>query len=245
MLEKLPHKYLELSYFSLVLLIAFFIKHWYSQAALTQMQWMMQPLAMMLDQFTSGSFEVDAQGQWYNSTWNVILVKACSGLNFFLASFMVLAIAFKARVKTPTVAKLIACIGVAVLLAWPVTLLANTARILTAMYFINHPELVQWTSLNDEQIHRLVGLVVYFPLLVCQLYMVRAFSLVTSYAVSALVIVLLLVIVPLLTGNAFMQVGVFIEHVLAVFGVLLLVGLFCIVVAWIKNRREMLIAQEY
>lgn len=238
MLEKLPHKYLELSYFALVLLIAFFIKHWYSQAALMQMQWMMQPLAMMLDQFTSGGFEVDAQGQWYNSTWNVILVKACSGLNFFIASFMVLAIAFKARVKVPTVAKLIACIGFAILLAWPVTLLANTARILTAMYFINHSELLQWTSLNDEQIHRFVGLVVYFPLLVCQLYMVRAFNLVTSYAISALVIVLLLIMVPLLTGNAFMQVGIFIEHVLAIFSVLLLVGLFCLLAEMLKKRNN-------
>lgn len=233
----LKHKHLDLLYFAIVLLAAYFIKRWYSQAELHDMQWVMQPLAMILELFIPGSFEVDTQGQWYNTSWNIILVKACSGLNFFIASFVVLAIAFQAKISNLTMSKILPCAVLALTLAWPVTLFANTMRILTAMYCIHHPDLLQWTQLNAEQIHRLVGLMIYFPLLILQLQMVKACSLFHSYIVCTTILVLLMIVVPLLTGNAFHRIDIFLGHCIAVFSVILLVGFVLYVMSKIRMKK--------
>ena len=80
-LNRLPYRY-----YMVLAVLTLGIKYWYSQASLQEMQWMMHPLAVILEHLLPGNFEQKANGEWFNAEWQILLVKGCSGINFFIMS---------------------------------------------------------------------------------------------------------------------------------------------------------------
>jgi exosortase K len=196
-------------------LLVYAIKRWYSHAALDDMQWMLMPLAKLLDVFLPGRFELQSNGEWFHREWEIVLVKGCSGINFFLMSLIGYAIVFSGQAmlsQQPSSLKVCLQVVLTLLSAWTTTLLVNTLRILLAMSFVRHHALADWTGLDSESLHRLAGLLVYFPALFIQMRIGERSSATKSYLLAVAIVVFMLVIVPLLTGNAFADIQMFIRH---------------------------------
>jgi exosortase K len=205
----------RLFYLGCMALLVYVIKRWYSHATLDDMQWMLMPLAKLLDVFLPGRFELQSNGEWVHYDWNIVLVKGCSGINFFLMSLIGYAIVFYGQAMlSPQPSSLKVCLQVVLTLlaAWTTTLLVNTLRILLAMSFVRHHALADWIGLDSESLHRLAGLLVYCPALFIQMRMSEQLNATKSYLLAVAIVVFMLVIAPLLTGNAFADIQMFIRH---------------------------------
>jgi exosortase K len=227
-----PHKLIYLGFMGL---LVYAIKRWYSHASVDDMQWMLRPLAGLLDVLLPGRFELQASGEWIHHDWKIILVKGCSGINFFLMSLIGYAMVFSGRAMlSPQPSSLKVCLQVvlALLAAWITTLLVNTLRILLAMSFVRHHALADWTGLDSESLHRLAGLLVYCPALFIQMRMSERLSATQSDLLAVAIVLFMLVIVPLLTGNAFADLQMFIRHCL---WLLLSIGS-CLLLALLRTR---------
>jgi hypothetical protein len=91
-----------------------------------------------------------------------------------------------------------------VIIAWATSLLANSLRILVAMQLSGH----------GAGPHRLIGLLIYVPLLSLQLRLGDRGTWKAALAGPVILYLLLMAVVPVLTGNAFDHPGQFIEHLL-------------------------------
>lgn len=229
-----------------VAILAYLIKQWYSNASMDEMQWMMLPLAKLLDVFLSGSFERLANGEWIHVELKILLVKGCSGMNFFIMSFVGYAIVFDQMLqKFPDSSghisinsKLISNVNktiYALLAAWLTTLIVNVARIMLALFFLENSEIVQFTGLTDESAHRLAGLIVYLPALFLQMQMGHCFKSSKSYFIVAGLMIAFLIVIPLLTGNAFNHQETFVRHCIWLISLICIGG---VLIATYENKRK-------
>ena len=193
------------------------LKYHYSIAMVTDLQWMLQPLADVLGMLTGYEFHRDRNGEWISITANVRLVQACAGINFMLMSLLSYAWVFRPDNSEESTSwtwlgsQLLLLVAV-VVAAWATALLANTLRIITAMWLQSDDGLLQATGINGADIHRLIGLSIYLPLLSLQMLLANRDSRRQVLVIPATLYLLLMVIVPLVTGNAMRQPGLFIEH---------------------------------
>ena len=88
--------------------------------------------------------------------------------------------------------------------AWTTALLANSLRILVAMNLPGH----------GAGLHRLIGMLIYVPLLSLQLHLGDRETGKAALAGPVILYLLLMAVVPVLTGNAFNSPGVVIQHLL-------------------------------
>ena len=93
-------------------------------------------------------------------------------------------------------------LGAAIIAAWMTSLLANSLRIIVAMALTS----------NGAGLHRLIGMLIYVPLLSLQLALEGRRDHWVILAGPALLYLLLMVLVPLLTGNALSSPALFLEH---------------------------------
>lgn len=201
---------------SCIVLLVYGTKHWYSSASLNELQWILLPLVRLLEQVLPGNFVQQEDGTWLHPEWQILLVKSCSGINFFMMSLMSQAMGFAQRHEVsnrPVLQRLLFPMVYALGVAWLLTLFANTLRIMLAMTCIRHPDFLGWTGLNGESQHRLAGLLVYFPVLVTQMACMQN-RLTTAYWQAASIFLCMLVVIPLLTGNALAHPQQFIRHCL-------------------------------
>ena len=146
---------------SLVLLLALVFKAGYSAAAAEQLQWLLRPLVGLLNATGLFNFMPVAGGEWLDTDHDLIIVKACSGGNFLIATWLGWLWRGRTRPFGPTLV-----LG-AFAAAWLTTLLANAARIVLIGY--GQDDLAQLTGLSDADSHRLIGIGVYFGTLLLQL----------------------------------------------------------------------------
>jgi hypothetical protein len=106
---------------------------------------------------------------------------------------------------------LLAAICVAAL---AMTLLANTLRILLAIHLQTDDSILHTLGINGSEIHRLIGLSVYLPLLTLQMMPGKRVGRRQMLSVPILLYAALMVLVPLLTGNAMRNPALFLEHLL-------------------------------
>lgn len=192
-----------------VLTVALLIKRHYSIAGAAELDWMLRPLALLLEWTSGHAFHQDALHEWVSPAADVRLVKACAGINFMLMSLLAWAWVFRpvsAVSGSPVVwvVRLMVLLGTVTAAAWITSLLANSLRILIAMQL---PE-------QDAGMHRLIGMLVYVPLLSLQLLADGRGNLRLALSGPVLLYTLLMVIVPMLTGNALRSPALFIEHLL-------------------------------
>jgi exosortase K len=111
-----------------------------------------------------------------------LIEKACAGVNFMIAAFVMVAITLLHRVQS---SRSVGCsvgrvllfgpgamvISVSLLASYAAALVVNTVRIVIAMWLAAHPITV--ASLSAADIHRLEGITVYFAGLVLLYALVR------------------------------------------------------------------------
>ena len=201
--------------------IAVLIKHHYSVATATDLEWIFHPLAMLLELFTGHIFQQDNYGEWVSYSANVRLVKACAGINFMLMSFIAYAWVFRPDKQENTndlthIMGQLLLISAAIIAAWATCLLANSLRIIIAMEAVSQHWELPSIGIDAKQLHRLIGMFIYIPFLSLQMTLgetKRKHS--KALFIGPLLLYLILtVFVPLLTGNALQHPKVFLEHVL-------------------------------
>lgn len=210
--------------------LALLLKHHYSVAHVAQLEWMLQPLADLLSLITGHEFHREPNGEWVSVSADVRLVKSCAGINFMLMSLLAFAWTFRPDRKEAY--QSYAWIGGHLLMfaaicvaAWTTTLLANSLRILLAMYLQTNDSILHATGISENEIHRFIGLAVYLPLLSLHMLPGKRASRRQSVCIPVILYVGLMVLIPLLTGNALRNPTLFLEHAsqLAV-GIILIQG---------------------
>jgi len=189
--------------------VALAIKHHYSIAGAADLQWMLRPLSLLLEWVSGHPFHRDSLYEWVSESADVRLVKACAGINFLLMSLLAWAWVFRPNrgedVGVPTwVAGRLLLLFALIIAAWTAALLANSLRILVAMNLPGH----------GAGPHRLIGMLIYVPLLSLQLHLGDRGNWKAALAGPVILYLLLMAVVPALTGNAFNSPGQFIEHLL-------------------------------
>jgi exosortase K len=201
-----------------VFTLAFLLKQHYSNADAAELGWILQPLSDLLSLLTGSEFHRQANGEWLSITADVRLVKSCAGINFMLMSLLAFAWTFRPDRKEQLlsfswVGGHLALLGAICIAAWATTLLANTLRILLAMSLPTDGSIIQALGIDGEEMHRLIGLAVYLPLLTLQMLPGRRLSRWQIISIPVVLYTALMVVVPLLTGNALRNPALFIEHV--------------------------------
>ncbi len=200
-----------------VITLTLLLKQHYSIASAAELEWMLQPLADVLSLVTSNEFHRDTNGEWVSIAADVRLVKSCAGVNFMLMSLFAFAWSFRPDPKEkPQLLSLIG--GYPVLLAavcvaaWSMALLANTLRILLAMYLQSDDSIIHGIGIDEGTVHRFIGLAVYLPLLTLQMMPGNRVSKRQMVLVPVLLYAVLMILIPLLTGNALRNPALFLEH---------------------------------
>jgi exosortase K len=212
------HMWQSLFWWLPIIIAAFLLKQHYSVTDTAGLQWMLQPLADMLSLITGHNFQRAANGEWFSISANVSLVKACAGINFMLMSLFAYAWMFRPdRNEEPqtllwslTQLLLLAAVFIA---AWATTLFANTLRIWLAMSLQGDDSILHASGIEDRQLHRFIGIAVYLLILSLQMLPSKRIVKWQKVLIPVLLYILLMVLVPLLTGNALHQPTFFFEHV--------------------------------
>lgn len=189
----------------LILLLALAFKAFYSKADATQLQWLLHPLAWLLNLIGGFNFQLTGAGDWLDTHRGLIIIKACSGGNFLIASW--LGYLWRWREQPLGMVNLLRASGA----AWLTTLLANSLRILLIAH--GQENLAQMTGLSAMDSHRLIGIVVYFGVLTVQ--MAGARTLLAAPVIYLGVVVLAPWAHAMLSGRN----GISISHVVWVAGI--------------------------
>ena len=182
---------------------------------------MFRPLSLLLEWFSGHPYYRDSNHEWVSEAADVRLVKACAGINFLLMSLVaygwILRPGRQPESAAPVwMAKRFLLFCAAVVAAWATGLLANSLRIIILMKL----------DPRGAELHRLIGMMVYVPILSLQLALGGRRDWREVFAGPVLLYLLLTVAVPLLTGNAFMNPALFANHLLYV---LVTMAVMCII----------------
>ena len=197
------------------------LKHHYSIATAAELEWTLRPLSQLLEWFTGHEFHRDDGHEWVSETADVRLVKGCAGINFMLMSFM--AYAWSARPERCEGAGLLRWIAgrlpflcAAIFAAWATGLFANSLRIIVAMGVDADGWELDVIGIGAAELHRLIGMGIYVPVLSLQMMLGNRSRSRDAVVVPGLLYLLLMVMVPLLTGNALQHPALFARHLLSV-----------------------------
>ena len=210
----------QLLWWSLAVAVAAALKFHFSVAAASELQWMLRPLALLLQAIAGWRFERNAAGEWFSVAAGIVLIKACAGINFMVLSFagwcwlwQPLPGVCERRVAWLPALRL----GRALACAWATALLVNALRILAIVYA--QPSFERW--LQPAAAHRLLGLLVYLPALGLQWRWMDRERPGRALVIAAALYVALMLVLPLLTGQAAANRGAYLEHCLVVLALLL------------------------
>ncbi len=152
-------------HYFMALFIVLGIKYWYAGAGSEELEWILAPTARCVQVLGGIPFEKAPQNGYVNHSLRFMIAPSCSGVQFMLIAFSVLAFPFLYRVKTAgrRWGWMVCSMGA----AYVYTIMTNGLRIILAVYL---PDLLgkslkmtffqEW--LTPEKLHTLIGTVVYF-----------------------------------------------------------------------------------
>jgi exosortase K len=144
-----------------VLLCAFTLKLYYSTASANQLRWILAPTTAFVELVSGTAFEFESHAGYISTDRSFLIAPACAGVNFLITAFLMLSIRKLLSARSRNIAW--AFIPAALLIAYVVTLVANTARISIALRLQRTPAEISW--LNHDQLHRFEGIFIYFGFL--------------------------------------------------------------------------------
>lgn len=160
-----PLTVLKIVYGLLVGIMAAGLKYGYSQASSDDLDWMLGPVATLVEFFTGAVFIKESGVGYVCAAKQVAIVPACAGINFLIAAYCMTALALIYGLRQKSFLAL--CIPASLAAAYGATLTANALRIILSID-LYHADI--YTSLvTPERVHRIAGIVIYFTCL-CLLY---------------------------------------------------------------------------
>ena len=156
-----PNKWRSFSQLIAVLLVGAAIKIFYSTASVNDLLWILAPTRLLVELVTGVGFAFESYSGYMSSDHSFLIAASCSGVNFMIAAFLMLALGKLWRYRSQRIG--FSFIPLSLVFAYLTTIVANTVRISTALYIRRQdPELI-W--LNPGQLHRFEGIVIYFGFL--------------------------------------------------------------------------------
>ena len=150
-----------------VLVCAFALKQYYSTASPGQLRWILAPTTACVELVSGASFQFESGAGYMSNDQSFLIASSCAGVNFLLTAFLLLVVR---RLLVDSSKRMSwAFIPAAAIIAYAVTIVANTARIAIALQ-ANRNEGFSWV--NPSQLHRIEGIFVYFGFLML-LFVIR------------------------------------------------------------------------
>ena len=214
------------SWWAVVICSAVVLKYYYSMATANELQWLLAPLAFLTQTLTGLQFDINGAGEWINDHNAVAIVKQCAGVNFMILVLPVYAKRYQQVVVSAcrpgrVLAMTMCCLILCLVMAWAATLLVNSVRIILAIQLYRYE--VTMAGLGPEQIHRIAGVLIYFPALWLQFRLFSGMKHEFMGSVAAALYIGMVIIVPLLTGNYRLNPQLFVENTLYTGGVTVLI----------------------
>ena len=147
-----------------ILLVALGLKTHYSYASENELRWILAPTTLIVELVTGVSFTFEPHAGYMSSGNRFLIAASCSGVNFLIIGFLLLTLGPLWRERTVEWRS----IPFAMAVAFGVTLVANTTRIVVAMAFQNAEFAI--AGLTPDQTHRIEGIIVYFVFLLLLLF---------------------------------------------------------------------------
>jgi exosortase K len=144
-----------------VLVCAFTLKLYYSAASANQLRWILAPTTALVELGSGTSFEFESHAGYMSGDRSFLIASSCAGVNFLITAFLMLSLRKLLGDRSKEVPW--GFIPTVLVIAYLVTLVANTARITIALRLQKMPAGVGW--LSPDQLHRLEGIFVYFGFL--------------------------------------------------------------------------------
>jgi exosortase K len=144
-----------------VLVCAIALKQYYSTASANQLRWILAPTTACVELVSGASFEFESNAGYISRDRSFLIANSCAGVNFLITAFLMLSVRKLLRQRSRNIAW--GFIPAAALIAYLVTLVANTTRIAIALRLQRMPAQVSW--LNPNQLHRFEGIFTYFGFL--------------------------------------------------------------------------------
>lgn len=139
-----------------ILAIAFGLKYFYSTSSVNDLRWILAPTTFLVELITGMQFRFESNAGYLSEDRTFLIAQPCSGMNFLIIAFAMLAIAKLWRDRTVSWLYL----PIALLVSYLTTLIANATRIVIAL------ELRKYDLGYDyEDVHLVEGIVVYFGFL--------------------------------------------------------------------------------
>lgn len=142
-----------------VLVCVFALKHYYSTATADQLRWILAPTTVCVELASGASFEFESGAGYMSSDQSFLIASSCAGVNFLITAFLLLSM--RRLLGDPSKSIRWGFIPAAAVIAYLVTIIANTARIAIALR--SHEIDGGW--LNPSQLHRIEGIFIYFGFL--------------------------------------------------------------------------------
>ena len=200
--------------------VAAALKWHFSVAAASELEWMLRPLSLLLQLLAGWHFRPDGDGEWQSHDAGIVLVKACAGINFMVLSYLGWCWMLRPEAGATTGRANRRCTRLWPLIEWPVLLLAalvlawltslavNAMRILAVVHL--QPVLQRWAQ--PAQAHRLIGLLVYMPALSLQLALTNRRHWRRAVLAGCGLYASLMLLLPLVTGNARLDSAAYWQH---------------------------------
>lgn len=147
--------------FVAVLGCALALKAFYSTASADQLRWILAPTTALVELISGVSFEFESHAGYLSRERGFLIASSCAGVNFLITAFLLLALKKLLRAPAKNIAWTF--LPTAALIAYLVTLVANTTRIAIALQLRELPNGIY--GFNSVQLHRLEGIVIYFGFL--------------------------------------------------------------------------------
>ena len=140
------------------LLTAWGLKRHYADARPDDLLWMMAPTARLVSVVSHATFTWEP-GEGYFAREQLFLIgKACAGVNFMIAGFLMLVTGFIVHARS--VRSAFGLLGACLAAGYAAAMIVNTVRIAVAMWLAGHPAVL--SAFAGAEVHRVEGVVVYF-----------------------------------------------------------------------------------
>jgi exosortase K len=163
---------MKLCVLAAAVLIAWGLKRHYADARADDLRWILSPTARLVGVMTDTTFALQP-GEGYFARERLFLIeKSCAGVNFMIAAFGMLTLALLHRVGTGLSPARV--LGASLLASYSAAVVVNAVRIATAMWFAAHS--VAPSAFSAGDVHRFIGITIYFGGLVLLYELVRRFD---------------------------------------------------------------------
>jgi exosortase K len=138
------------------------LKRHYASADVGELVWILKPVTSLSALVSGVDFEWEPGSGYLSRQRLFVIAKPCAGINFMLAAQGMVGVLLSRRTASWRASTGLLALSLG--LAYTATVVANTVRIVVALWLAAHPIATGfWTT---ARIHRLEGIIVYFAMLV-------------------------------------------------------------------------------